>query len=402
MQSPVLGLFCLIQAQKPMSYLMSNYTPLKITFTQGKGCWLTDTDGEKYLDALSGVGVVGLGHCHPVITQAIQRQAEQLLHTSNWYQIAEQENLAQKLCQLANMDKAFFCNSGAEAIEAGIKITRLFAKTKNISEPIIITARQSFHGRTMGALSATNNTKIQAGFAPLLNGFLALDFNDIKAIEAHTNNPNIVAVLLEPIQGESGVIIPDDNYLNQVQKICQANNWLLMLDEVQTGMGRSGKLFAHQYNNITPDLLILAKGLANGLPIGACLAKGIAADLFTPGAHGSTFGGNPLVCKTALTVLEVIKQESILANVIKMGDYLLTQLEAKLKNSSKLVQIRAKGLMIAIQLKQDCSSLLQLALNNKLLINITGRSIRLLPPLIIKQNEADILITKIVKLINDL
>ncbi|SMN01682.1 Acetylornithine aminotransferase [uncultured Candidatus Thioglobus sp.] len=383
-----------------MSYLMSNYAPLNVTFVKGEGCYLTDIKGDKYLDALSGVGVVGLGHCHPNITAAIQAQAAELLHTSNWYHIQHQETLAKKLCQLSNMDNAFFANSGAEANEAAIKIARLHGHSNKIDNPVILTANQSFHGRTMATLSATGNTKVQDGFAPLVSEFIHIDFNDVEAIKAHSSNKNIVAVMLEPIQGESGVIVPAEDYLNQVQTICQANNWLLILDEVQTGIGRTGKLFAHQYNNITPDILTLAKGLGNGVPIGACLAKGKASTLFTPGTHGSTFGGNPLVCKTALSVLGTIEKDKILDNVIQMNEYLISGLQAIVSN--KVVEIRQKGLMIAIELNQDCTQLLNAALAKKLLINITGRSIRLLPPLILNQQEADIIINTIEELLNAL
>lgn len=385
-----------------MSYLMSNYAPLEVAFVKGKGCYLTDSKGNKYLDALSGVGVVGLGHCHPTITKAIQQQAAQLLHTSNWYHIQHQEFLAEKLCQIANMDKAFFANSGAEANEAAIKIARLYGHSRNINNPIILTAKQSFHGRSMATLSATGNAKLQSGFTPLLGEFIYVDFDNVAAIEQHSNNTNVVAVMLEPIQGESGVIIPNDDYLNQVQAVCQANNWLLMLDEVQTGMGRTGKWFAHEYNHITPDVLTLAKGLGNGVPIGACLAKGRAANLFQAGSHGSTFGGNPLVCKTALTVLEVIKKEAILNNAMQMGDYLLFNFKSKLSTSDKVLAIRGKGMMLAIELNPNCSSLLQKALDNKLLINIAGQSIRILPPLILNKSEADVIIDTICTLIEQL
>ncbi len=383
-----------------MSYLMSNYAPLEVTFIKGEGCYLTDTKGDQYLDGLSGVSVVGLGHCHKDITTAIQTQAGELLHTSNWYHIQHQEALAEKLCQLSNMDNAFFANSGAEANEAAIKIARLHGHANNIENPIILTANQSFHGRTMATLSATGNPKVQSGFAPLVSEFIHVDFNNIDAIKIHANNANVVAVMLEPIQGESGVIIPADDYLNQVQAICQTNDWLLILDEVQTGIGRTGKLFAYEYNDITPDVLTLAKGLGNGVPIGACLAKGKAAKLFQPGSHGSTFGGNPLVCKVALTVLEIIEKDNILNNVIQMGEYLLLSFKSRLKNSDKVVEIRGKGLMLAIELNQDCSSLLNAALNKKLLLNITGQSIRLLPPLIITKTEADIIINTVCELID--
>ena len=381
---------------------MSNYAPLEVTFVKGEGCYLTDTKGVQYLDALSGVGVVGLGHCHPAITATIQTQASALLHTSNWYHIQHQETLAEKLCKLSNMDKVFFGNSGAEANEAAIKIARLHGKANNIENPIIITANQSFHGRTMATLSATGNEKVQAGFTPLLSEFIYVDFNDADAIQAHSNNPNIVAVMLEPIQGESGVIVPESDYLNQVQTICQANNWLLILDEVQTGIGRTGKWFSHQYNDISPDVLTLAKGLGNGVPIGACLAKGKAATLLTPGSHGSTFGGNPLVCKTALTVLNVVENDNILDNVMQMSAYFLSHFQKKLSGSNKIVAMRIKGLMIVIELNQECTELLNIALKKNLLINITGRSIRLLPPLIISQQEADIVINTVCELIGEL
>ena len=382
---------------------MSNYLPLDVTFVSGNGCWLTDKSGKQYLDALSGVGVVNLGHCHPEITESIIKQAEALLHTSNWYHIEHQETLAERLCSVANMDNVFFANSGAEANEAAIKIARLFAQQKGIHEPVIISANESFHGRTMATLSATGNSKIQDGFSPLLSEFIHVEFDDIEAISKHTSNDNVVAVMLEPIQGEAGVIIPEPEYLNKVKSLCEKNDWLLILDEVQTGMGRTGKMFAHQYNNITPDLLTLAKGLGNGVPIGACLAKGRAAKLFTAGKHGSTFGGNPLVSKVALSVLDVIENDSVLANVGKMSQYIQTKLENELSDIPAVLSVRIKGLMIGIGLDEkliDTTKLMQKALDDQLLINIAGSSIRLLPPLIITTDEVDILINKIVQLIN--
>ena len=383
---------------------MSNYLPLDVTFVSGNGCWLTDKSGKQYLDALSGVGVVNLGHCHPGITESIVVQAETLLHTSNWYHIEHQEALAERLCSVANMDNVFFANSGAEANEAAIKIARLFAQKRGIDEPVIISANDSFHGRTMATLSATGNSKIQDGFSPLLSEFIHVEFDDIEAISKYTRNENVVAVMLEPIQGEAGIVIPEPEYLNKVKSLCEKNDWLLILDEVQTGMGRTGKMFAHQYNNITPDLLTLAKGLGNGVPIGACLAKGRAAKLFTTGKHGSTFGGNPLVSKVALSVLDVIENNSVLANVGKMSQYIHTKLEKELSDNAAVISIRIKGLMIGIGLDEkliDTSKLLQKALDDQLLINIAGSSIRLLPPLIISSDEVDILINKIVKLINN-
>jgi len=382
---------------------MSNYSPLDVTFTNGSGCWLTDTEGEQYFDALSGIGVVNLGHCHPAITQSIIEQSRELLHTSNVYRIGNQERLAERLCKLANMDKAFFANSGAEANEAAIKIARLYARSKNIVNPIILTANKSFHGRTMATLSATGNSKVQAGFSPLMSEFIHVDFDDIDAIKKYNENKDIVAVMVEPIQGEAGVIIPQDDYLNKVKSVCNENDWLFILDEVQSGMGRTGKLFAHQYNNLTPDILCLAKGLGNGVPIGACLAKGKASEMLIYGSHGSTFGGNPLVTRVALSVLDVFEDDSILDNVNEMSQYLEVQLKSKLIECKVVKEIRIKGLMIGIELDEnsiDCSKLVQKALDDKLLINITGNSIRMLPPLIISKEEVNILINMITKLIN--
>ena len=386
-----------------MSNLMSNYSPLDVTFTSGSGCWLTDTSGKKYFDALSGVGVVNLGHCHPKITQSIIDQSQELLHTSNWYRIEYQEELARRLCKLADMDKVFFSNSGAEANEAAIKIARLFARQKGIDMPVILTAKESFHGRTMATLSATGNSKVQAGFSPLMSEFIHVDFDDVEAINQYSENKNIVAVMLEPIQGEAGVIIPQKDYLNEVKAVCEKNDWLFILDEVQSGMGRTGKLFAHQYNELTPDVLCLAKGLGNGVPIGACLAKGRASEMLITGTHGSTFGGNPLVCKVALSVLDVFEEDAILDNVNAMSSYIKDQLTKNLEGCSTVIQIRVKGLMLGIGLDEniiDCTQLLQKALEDGLLINIAGNSIRMLPPLIISQQEVDILIKKIIKLIN--
>ena len=386
-----------------MSNLMSNYSPLEVTFVKGDGCWLTDTKGDRYLDALSGIGVVNLGHCHPVITKNLVDQSQQLLHTSNVYRIGNQEKLAKELCSLANMDKVFFSNSGAEANEAAIKIARLYARSKDIEKPIILTANQGFHGRTMATLSATGQSKVQAGFSPLMSEFIHIDYDDIEAISDYENNSNVVAVMVEPIQGEAGIIIPEYDYLNQVQDVCSKNGWLLILDGVQSCMGRTGKLFAHEHNEITPDILCLAKGLGNGVPIGACLAKGVASKMLTPGTHGSTFGGNPLVTAAALGVLEVIQNTKVLENVNKMSEYFKSEFEKKLKKNAAVIELRIKGLMIGIGLDNnivDCSQLVKNALKDNLLINVTGTSIRMLPPLIITKEEIDILISKLVKLIS--
>ncbi len=386
-----------------MSNLMSNYSPLEVTFVKGEGCWLTDTKGDQYLDALSGIGVVNLGHCHPVITKNLIDQSQQLLHTSNVYRIGNQEKLAKELCTLAKMDKVFFSNSGAEANEAAIKIVRLFARSKDIEKPVILTANQGFHGRTMATLSATGQSKVQAGFAPLMSEFIHVNYDDIEAISDYQSNANVVAVMVEPIQGEAGIIIPKNDYLNKVQEVCNKNEWLLILDGVQSCMGRTGKLFAHEHNQITPDILCLAKGLGNGVPIGACLAKGVASKMLTPGTHGSTFGGNPLVTSAALGVLDVFQNTNVLENVNKMSEYFRSEFDNKIKNNIAVKELRIKGLMIGIGLDSniiDCSQLVKKALKENLLINVTGTSIRMLPPLIITKEEIDILISKLIKLIS--
>ena len=382
---------------------MSNYSPLEVTFVKGEGCWLTDTKGDQYLDALSGIGVVNLGHCHPVITKNLIDQSQQLLHTSNVYRIGNQEKLAKELCSLANMDKVFFSNSGAEANEAAIKIARLFARSKDIEKPVILTANQGFHGRTMATLSATGQSKVQAGFAPLMSEFIHVNYDDIEAISDYQNNANVVAVMVEPIQGEAGIIIPKNDYLNKVQEACNKNGWLLILDGVQSCMGRTGKLFAHEHNQITPDILCLAKGLGNGVPIGACLARGVASKMLTPGTHGSTFGGNPLVTSAALGVLDVFQNTNVLENVNKMSEYFRSEFDNKIKNNIAVKELRIKGLMIGIGLDSniiDCSQLVKKALKDNLLINVTGTTIRMLPPLIITKEEIDILISKLIKLIS--
>ena len=386
-----------------MSNLMSNYSPLEVTFVKGEGCWLTDTKGDQYLDALSGIGVVNLGHCHPVITKNLVDQSQQLLHTSNVYRIGNQEKLAKELCTLAKMDKVFFSNSGAEANEAAIKIVRLFARSKDIEKPVILTANQGFHGRTMATLSATGQSKVQAGFAPLMSEFIHVNYDDIEAISDYQSNANVVAVMVEPIQGEAGIIIPKNDYLNKVQEVCNKNGWLLILDGVQSCMGRTGKLFAHEHNQITPDILCLAKGLGNGVPIGACLAKGVASKMLTPGTHGSTFGGNPLVTSAALGVLDVFQNTNVLENVNKMSEYFRSEFDNKIKNNIAVKELRIKGLMIGIGLDSniiDCSQLVKKALKDNLLINVTGTTIRMLPPLIITKEEIDILISKLIKLIS--
>lgn len=381
---------------------MPTYGRLPVTFTKGEGAWLWDQNNKQYLDALSGIAVCNLGHAHPAVHEAISKQSKTLLHTSNLYGIEPQEKLASQLCQLSDMDNAFFCNSGAEANEAAIKIARIYGQEKGIANPAILVMNQSFHGRTMGTLSATGNPKVQEGFTPLLDGFIHVDFNDIHAIKTALQlHQNIVAILLEPVQGEGGVHIPADNYLNEVRAICDQNELLMMLDEVQTGIARTGAWFAFQHNNITPDVCTLAKALGNGVPIGACLAKGKAAKLLTAGKHGSTFGGNFLATSAALAVLKTIESENICQQAMDKGLAINNKLTTALKSNKHLIEVRNKGMMIGIELDTPCSQLVQLALDAGLLINVTNNStIRLLPPLIIDNSQIDLLIDTLVTLID--
>lgn len=380
---------------------MTTYNRLPVSFVKGQGSWLWDTAGIPYLDAISGIAVCGLGHSHPAITQALSDQASQLLHTSNLYQIPHQEHLAQTLATLSGMERVFFANSGAEAVEAGLKIARAYGHQQNIELPHIVVMENSFHGRTLATLSATGNAKVQAGFEPLVQGFIRIPYNNLDALRALASHPSdIVAVLIEPIQGEAGINIPDPEYLAHIRALCTRNRWLMMLDEIQTGMGRTGHWFAHQREAIVPDVMLLAKGLANGVPIGACLASGEAAQIFQPGSHGSTFGGNPLACRAALAVTEVIEEQQLLARAQALGDYLLTQFREKLAHWPTL-KIRGCGLMLAIELDRNCTELMQLALNQQLLINVTAQKVvRLLPPLILSDAEADLLVAKLSTLIH--
>jgi len=387
-------------------HLMKTYAPLDITFEHGEGAYLWDSNNQKYLDALCGIAVCGLGHAHPAITKTITEQAGKLLHTSNLYQIDKQQHLADQLCDISGLSRVFFSNSGAEANEAAIKIARLFGHNNGIDNPAIIVMENSFHGRTMATLSATGNRKVQAGFEPLVQGFIRAPFNNIDAIKnIADNNNNVVAILVEPVQGEGGINIPDADYLNQLREICDQQNWLLMLDEIQTGMARTGEWFAFQHSNIQPDVMTLAKALGNGVPIGACLANEKAGEVFQPGNHGSTFGGNPLMCATASTVIDTIQSENLLANVNKMSTYLLDALNDKLGQLDGVREIRGMGLMIGIELdgeqvKHECGEFVKLALQKNLLINVTaGSVIRLLPPLIIDQQQADSIVNTVCELV---
>lgn len=370
---------------------MGNYNPLSVEFDKGIGSWLIDMHGERYLDALSGIAVCGLGHSHPSISKVIAEQSANLIHTSNIYRIPLQEKLAEKLVGHSGMDNVFFCNSGAEANEAAIKLARLHAHKQKITDPVILVMHNSFHGRTMATISATGSSKAHQGFEPLLSGFKHIAFNDIEALESSVNTiENIVAIMVEPIQGEGGIVIPNKNYLKTIRSICDKNNLLMIVDEVQTGMCRTGKWFAFQHEKILPDIMTIAKALGNGVPIGACLARGKSAKFFQAGSHGSTFGGNPLASSVALEVINVLETKKIDKHAAELGSYFLENFRKSLEGVQGIIDIRGKGLMMAIELEKNCPDLVEKALNNKLLINVTsGNVIRLLPPLIMTKLEAD-------------
>ena len=374
-----------------MNAIMPTYGRIDVAFVRGEGPWLYDDQGNRYLDALSGLGVIALGHANPAIAKTLAAQSQQLLHTSNLYRIPSQEKLAEKLASLTGMENMFFGNSGAEANECAIKIARLYGHQKGIEEPCIIVADASFHGRTMATLTATGNRKVQAGFEPLVGGFARVPYNDLESIEQTAKQmQNIVAVLVEPIQGEAGIQIPDEKYLIGIREICDTQGWLMMLDEVQSGNCRTGAYFCYQHSGIIPDLVTTAKGLGNGVPIGVCLASGAAAQVFGPGNHGSTFGGNPLSCAVALTVLDEFERLDIQKQVTAIGEHMLTQFSQRLGHLNVVRDVRGKGLMIGIELEHPCTDLVQKALQKGLLINVAADSIiRLLPPLIIDEQQAD-------------
>ncbi|HKQ30079.1 MAG TPA: aspartate aminotransferase family protein [Burkholderiales bacterium] len=380
---------------------MPVFAPLPIAFASGAGAWLTDVEGREYLDAFSGVAVCNLGHSHPEITQAICEQAGKLIHTSNWYEVPAQAMLAERLCKLAKMENVFFSNSGAEANEAAIKIARMLGNQRKIMNPGIVVMEGSFHGRTLATLSASGNRKIQAGFDPLVQGFYRVPYGDIAAVrQAGDNNKNIVAVLVEPIQGEGGVQIPPPGYLQQLRELCSERNWLLMLDEVQTGMCRTGKWFACEHENVLPDVMTLAKALGNGVPIGACLANGAAAQVFKVGAHGSTFSGTPIASRVALTVCDILDNGDYDNRAAALGTRILDGLKRGLADVPGIVDIRGRGLMLAVELDRPCKELMQLALEEKLLINVTAETVvRLLPPLILKDTEADQIVERLVRVL---
>ena len=379
------------------THLMNTYARQPIAFVRGEGAYLWDEAGKRYLDAVAGVAVNGLGHAHPKLVKVISEQAATVIHTSNLYRIPKQEELADRLCALSGMDKAFFCNSGCEANEAAIKLARMYGHGKGIEVPTIIVMEKAFHGRTMGTLTASGSRKIQAGFEPLLSGFARVPFDDIEAIrQVAEHNKSVVAVLVEVVQGEGGINVLASEYLAQLRKICDDHGWLLMLDEVQTGIGRTGTWFGFQHSGVMPDVMALAKGLGSGMPIGACLARGEAAEVFKPGSHGSTFGGNPLACATALATLDIIEEENLLENARVRGEAIRSGLRQALDGVPGVVEIRGEGMMIGIELDRPCAELVGVARDAGVLINVTSdKVVRLVPPLIYGEAEVNVLVAAV-------
>lgn len=386
-----------------MSHVMNTYARQPIGFVRGEGVWLIDSEGNRYLDGLSGIAVNTLGHAHPRFTAALSKQIGTLIHCSNVYQVREQEQLADKLCELSGMQEVFFSNSGCEANEAAIKLARLHGHNRGIESPAIIVMEKSFHGRTMATLSATGNRKVQAGFEPLVTGFVRVPYDDLEAIrKVAEHNSSVVAVLVEPIQGEGGICTPDPSYLQQLRQLCTQHHWLLMVDEVQTGIGRTGHWFAHQHTGILPDVMTLAKGLGSGIPIGACLAAGAATGTFKPGNHGSTFGGNPLACVAGLTTLNIVEQDQLLAHAEQLGLFIKQGFITALQGVAGFREVRGQGLMIGVELDRPCGELVKLALTKGLLINVTADNvIRLLPSLVMSQTEAQQLLNILCPLIKE-
>ena len=384
-----------------MNHVMNTYARLPVALTRGDGVWLWDESGRRYLDALAGIAVNGVGHAHPKLVRAIADQAATLIHTSNIYRVLRQEQLADRICALSGMSQAFFCNSGAEANEAAIKLARLYGHQRGIETPAIIVMEKAWHGRTIATLSATGSRKAQAGFEPLLAGFVRVPYNDLEAVRAVAeHHRNIVAVLLEPIQGEGGINVADIAYQQGLHALCREKGWLYMLDEVQTGIGRTGHWFAFQHAGVTPDVMALAKGLGSGVPIGACLANGPAQDVFKPGSHGTTFGGGPLVCAAALATLDIMEEEQLLSNASEQGKRLKLGLENSLKDVPGVVEIRGQGLMLGMELDRPCGDIVQHALEAGLLVNVTSdKVIRLLPPLILSAQETDQIVSILVPIV---
>ncbi len=386
-----------------MSHVMNTYSRLPVAFVRGEGAWLWDESGKKYLDALAGIAVSTLGHAHPKLLKALGEQLESLIHTSNLYRIGNQEKLADKLAAISGMQNAFFCNSGCEANEAAIKIARLHGHKNGIESPAIIVMDQAFHGRTLATLSATGNRKVQAGFDPLVSGFVRVPYNDLETVrQIGEHDRSVVAVLVEPIQGEGGINVSTIEYLRGLRELCDRYGWLLMLDEVQCGIGRTGKWFVYQHAGLLPDVMTLAKGLGSGVPIGACLAHGAAAEVFKPGNHGSTFGGNPLASAAGLATLTIIEEEGLLANALDMGALIREGIAAGLKGVAGLREIRGRGLMIGVELDRPCGELVGQALDRQLLINVTvDNVVRLLPPLNLSKDEAGQIVSLLVPLIRE-
>ena len=386
-----------------MPHLMNTYSRLPLAFARGEGAWLVDEQGKRYLDALAGIAVNTLGHGHPALVAALSAQVSRLIHASNIYRIAEQEQLGDRLAALSGMDEVFFCNSGCEANEAAIKLARLYGHQKGIDAPAVIVMEKAFHGRTLATLSATGNRKTQAGFEPLVGGFVRVPFDDLAAVEAVAqHNANVVAVLIEPIQGEGGINVAHSEYLQGLRRVCSARGWLLMVDEVQCGIARTGRWFAHQHAGILPDVMTLAKGLGSGLPIGACLAVGPAAGVFKPGNHGSTFGGNPLACVAALTTLAVIESDGLMPRAAELGERIRAGLHQGLAGVAGVVDIRGDGLMIGIELDRPCGELVMQAVDAGLLINVTmDKVVRLLPPLVFSDAEAAQLVAMLTRLLRN-
>ena len=386
---------------KTPSTIMPTYGRLDVAFVEGQGAWLTDSNGKRYLDALGGLAVAVLGHANPAVAKALTHQASTLTHTSNLYRIPLQEQLADRLAKISGMTNMFFGNSGAEANECAMKVARMYGHERGIESPAIIVTDGSFHGRTLATLTATGNRKVHAGFEPLVSGFVRVPFNDLDAVaQVAEHNRNLVALMVEPIQGEGGIQVPDDGYLKGLRKICDANGWLLILDEIQTGNGRTGTWFAYQHSGIKPDLVTIAKGLGNGVPIGVCLASGEAAKMLGPGNHGSTFGGNPLACAAGLAVIDEIESANLPARAAALGERMQAAFRQRLEARNNVKDIRGKGLMIGIELDSPCTDLVEKALEMGLLINVTvDKVVRLLPPLTITDEEADQIVDMVCQLI---
>ena len=386
-----------------MSYVMNTYARQPIGFVRGEGAWLIDDKGKRYLDAVSGVAVTSVGHAHPKVIEAICEQAKNLLHTSNLYQIFRQEELAERIAKLSGMDEVFFCNSGAEANEAAIKIARLYGHKAGVENPHIIVMEKAWHGRTLATLSATGSRKAQAGFEPLMDGFVRVPYNDAAAAQQIAKNQsNVVAILVEVMQGEAGVVMADLEYIRTLRAICDKQEWLLMIDEVQCGVGRTGKWFGFQHAGVMPDVITLAKGLGSGVPIGACVAAGRAAGVFGPGNHGSTFGGGPLVCAASLATLKIIEDDGLLEKSTQTGDWIRAQLGERLTGVAGVQEIRGRGMMMGIELDRPCAEIVRRAREQSLLVNVTGENVvRLLPPLNFSAVEAEQLVSTLAPIIQE-